>query len=76
MIYAVRKKNESSDKLMNRFKKQVQHSRILMEVRNGRYYKKKPNKQYTRDAAVMREQYRTERRRKMYYDYTFNGNKK
>lgn len=76
MIYAVRKKNESADKLMNRFKKQVQHSRIMMEVRQGRYFKKKVAKQYTRNSAVMREQHRSERRQKMFYDYHFDGNKK
>lgn len=69
MIYAVRKKGESADRLINRFKKQVTHSRLTQTVRKGRYRQKPINERQKKSAAVMREHYRAERQKKMYYDY-------
>lgn len=73
MVYAVRKKNESADKLINRFKKQVQHSRVLMKVRHGRYHKRQETEMHKKSAAVMREFHRAERKKRMYYDYQHAG---
>ena len=67
MIYAVRKENESVDKLINRFKKQVQGTRLLLQVRKGRYHQKKLNKKKIREAAVVREMHRDEKAKRMYY---------
>ena len=67
MIYAVRKENESVDKLINRFKKQVQGTRLLLQVRKGRYHQKKLTKKKIREAAVIREGHRTEKAKKMHY---------
>jgi len=67
MIYAVKKQNESNEKLINRFKKIVQRSRIIMDSKRGRYHANKPTKQFVRAAAVKREFYRTKRRRKQFY---------
>lgn len=67
MIYAVRKENESVDKLINRFKKQVQGTRLLLQVRKGRYHQKKLTKKKIREAAVVREGHRTEKAKRMYY---------
>lgn len=67
MIYAVRKANESVDKLINRFKKQVQGTRMVLALRKGRYHQKKLTKKKLRAAAVIREKYRDEKAKKMYY---------
>lgn len=67
MIYAVRKPNESVDKLINRFKKQVQSTRMVLQLRKGRYHQKKLTRTKEREGAVMREKHRTERAKKMYY---------
>lgn len=67
MIYAVRKENESVDKLINRFKKQVQGTRLLLQVRKGRYHQKKLTKKKLREAAVIRDGHRAEKAKKVYY---------
>lgn len=68
MTIKVRKKEkESNDKLYNRFNKKVQSSRILNEVKEKRYFTKKESKRHARQAAIMREYYRSERKRKQFY---------
>lgn len=58
---------ESFDRLISRFNKKVQGSRILLQVRNRRYFKKPPTKRVRRKAAVMREHYRAKRDKMQYY---------
>jgi len=67
MIYAIRKQNESTERLMGRFKKLVQRSRVIISTKKGRYHKAKPTKKYVREAAVMRSIHRKARERKQFY---------
>ena len=66
MIYAIKKQNESNERLMSRFKKVVQRSRI-METKKSRYHKSKPTKKFVRAAAVKRADYRKKRERAKFY---------
>ena len=66
MIYAIKKQSESNERLMSRFKKVVQRSRIK-EVRRNRFHKSKPTKRIVREAAVMRAKNRAKRERAKYY---------
>lgn len=66
MIYAVKKQNESNERLMSRFKKIIQRSRI-MELKRNRYFKKKLTKTQIREAAVKRSFYRKKRERAKFY---------
>ena len=50
MTQVTRRKNESFERLIKRFKKQVQQERILTEVRRRRYYEK-PSQVRKREAA-------------------------
>ncbi len=61
MIYAVKKTGESNERLISRFKKTVQRSRILMEAKKHQYHSRKPGVKRTRQAAVMRTFYRKKR---------------
>lgn len=61
MIYAVAKKNENNEKLMRRFKKQVQKSGLIKEVRNERYHKKPKTKVRVRAEAIKRSEYRAKK---------------
>ncbi len=66
MIYAIKKQSESNERLMSRFKKVVQRSRIMLTKRN-RYHKAKPTKKFLREAAVMRATNRKKRERAKFY---------
>ena len=66
MLYAIKKQNESNERLMSRFKKVVQRSRI-MEGKRKRYFKSKPTKKIQREAAVMRSFYRAKREKAKFY---------
>jgi len=66
MIYAIKKQSESNERLMSRFKKVVQRSRI-METKRNRYHKNKPTKQAVRASAVKRSEYRKKRERAKFY---------
>ncbi|HLG25940.1 MAG TPA: 30S ribosomal protein S21 [Candidatus Gracilibacteria bacterium] len=63
----VKNPKESVDRLISRFNKKVQASRVLLEVRTRRYFKKKPKKLKVRMAAIMRERYRSQREKMQYY---------
>jgi len=67
MIYATKKSNESNERLISRFKKLVQRSRIIMDTKKGRYHKSKPTKSYVRQAAVMREHHRKQKAKEKFY---------
>ncbi len=66
MLYAIKKDNESNERLMSRFKKVVQRSRIMNQKRN-RYFATKKTKKQIREAAVSRSSYRKKRERAKYY---------
>ncbi len=67
MLYAIKKQNESNERLISRFKKVVQRSRIIMDAKKGRYHKQKPSKKYVRESAVKREFYRKKRTKEQFY---------
>ena len=67
MIYAIKKQNESNERLISRFKKLTQRSRILMETKRGRFHANKPSKKFTREAAVKRSFFRDKRKKEQYY---------
>ena len=67
MIYTIRKQNESNERLMSRFKKLIQRSRVIIGTKRGRYHKSKPTKKYQRESAVMRSFHRKVREKKQFY---------
>jgi hypothetical protein len=66
MIYAIKKQNESNERLMSRFKKVVQRSRV-MDTKKNRYHKRAATKKYTRLAAIKRSEHRKNREKARYY---------
>lgn len=58
---------ESLDRLISRFNKKVQASRVILEVKNKRYHKKPLTKRLRRNAAVMREFYRDKKNKMQFY---------
>ncbi|MBU0577797.1 30S ribosomal protein S21 [Patescibacteria group bacterium] len=67
MIYAVKKQNESNERLISRFKKTVQRSRTLLNAKKHRFHEQPPRKRYIRQAAVMRAHHRKNRQKAQYY---------
>ena len=61
MLYNVRKKNETSDKLMRRFKRSVQKSGLVKKARAGVYFSQKKTKRRIRAEAIARTAYREKR---------------
>jgi ribosomal protein S21 len=66
-IYAVKHGDESNDRLFQRFKKQVQKTGLVRLLRERNVHKKKPNRRARRLRALVREGFRTERRKKQFY---------
>ncbi len=62
-----RNPKESLDRLISRFNKKVQSSRVILEVRNRRYWKKPATRRQVRQAAIMRTFYRNQREKMQYY---------
>jgi ribosomal protein S21 len=60
-ICAKRRENETVEKLISRFKKQTQGTRLVQLVRDQRYFKKQPTKRLIRVSALMRSQNRAKR---------------
>jgi ribosomal protein S21 len=66
-ITIYRNPKESLDRMISRFNKKVQTSRVILEVKNRRYWKRPPTKRQVRQAAVMRWHYRNLREKMQYY---------
>jgi hypothetical protein len=66
-IYAVKKGSESNERLMNRFKKQVQGARFMKAMREKMRFKKDPKKREVRLRALKRETHRKKNRTAKFY---------
>ena len=66
-VWAVAKKGENNEKLMKRFKQQVQSARIILVVRTSKYHKKKKTKRRVRQEAVMASKFRAIREKEKLY---------
>lgn len=67
MIYATKKKGESNERLMSRFKQVVQRSRVLFKAKQERFHAKPLKKRVVRTKAVKRSEYRAKRTRQQFY---------
>ncbi len=66
-IRVVRNPKESVDRLISRFHKKVQASRIILLLKERRYLKHDPSPRHQRKAAIMRNHYRTQREKAKFY---------
>ncbi len=66
-VYAIKKGEESNDRLQSRFKKQVQEARFVKVLRERRTRKKKLTQRLQRIRALKREQYRAENKKNQFY---------
>jgi len=66
-IYAVKRTEETNERLIKRFKKQFQNARLLKEVRERIYRGKVKTKRITRKKALKREMFRAKKIREQFY---------
>ena len=66
MIRLVKNPKESNEKLLSRFQKKVQGSRIILLAKERMYFKKPLKKGRQRSKAIMREHYRDAREKAKY----------
>lgn len=58
-----RKPNETIGSMMRRFSKLVQQGRILPQVKESKFYKKRKSERQNKNRAIMREELRALRKR-------------
>jgi len=66
-IYAIKKGDESGDRLQQRFKKQVQKSGLLKLLRGRNTFKKPLTRRLRRIRALKREEFRSQNRKTQFY---------
>lgn len=66
MIHLKKQPKESNEKLMQRFQKKVQGSRIVLLAKAKMYFKKPVKKGAIRKKAIMREHYRALREKQKF----------
>jgi hypothetical protein len=66
-VYAIKKGEESNDRLQSRFKKQVQEARFVKVLRERRTRKKRLTRRLQRIRALKREGYRSENKKTQFY---------
>lgn len=66
MIYLKKQPQESNEKLISRFQKKVQGSRIILKAKEKMYFKKPVKKGKIRMRAIMREYHRAQREKQKY----------
>jgi ribosomal protein S21 len=66
-VHAIKKGEESNDRLQSRFKKQVQEARFIKVLRERKVRKKKLTKRLQRIRALKREGFRAQNKKNQYY---------
>ena len=66
-VYALKKGDESNDRLQSRFKKQVQEARFVKLLRERRHRKKPLTKRLQRIRALKREGFRAVNKKNQFY---------
>ncbi len=66
-VYAIKRGEESVDRLQSRFKSQVQNARFVKLLRERKYFRKKPTKRLQRIRALKREGFRKENLKRQFY---------
>jgi len=66
-IYAIKGRDESNDRIQQRFKKQVQKSGLLKLLRDRGHYKKPLTRRLARMRALKRESYRAANKKTQFY---------
>lgn len=66
-IYAVKKPDETNDRLQQRFKKQVQKTGLQKLLRDRKAFKKPLTRRKQRQRALKREEYRAQNRKTQFY---------
>ncbi len=66
-IYAVKKGDETNEKLIQRFKKYVQKSRLVQRVRDARYHSPPRTRREQRLRALHRSQMRAMKKKTQFY---------
>jgi hypothetical protein len=66
-IYAVKNGSESNERLVNRWKQQIQESRITKKLRSTARFLKHPTKRLIRMTAVKRDEYRNKNSKQKFY---------
>jgi hypothetical protein len=66
-VYAIKRGDESNDRLQSRFKKQVQNARFIKVLRERKTHKRKLTRRQLRLRALKREEFRAQSRKTQYY---------
>lgn len=66
-VFAIRKGEESNERLQSRFKKQFQETRLLPVLRERKTSKRRVTKRMQRIKAMKREEFRALRKKNQYY---------
>jgi ribosomal protein S21 len=66
-VYAIRKGEESNERLQSRFKKQFQEARLIPVLRQRKTSKRRVTKRLQRIKALKREEFRAARKKNQYY---------
>ena len=66
-IHAHKRGDESNDRLLHRWKKQVQDTGLLKALRIRSHFVHKPNKRAVRIRALKREEFRASNKKKQFY---------
>lgn len=66
-VYAIKKGDESNERLQSRFKKQVQEARFVKVLRERRTHKRRNTRRLQRIRALKREGYRAANVKNQFY---------
>lgn len=66
-VFAIRKGDESNERLQSRFKKQFQETRLLPVLRERKTKKRRVTQRQQRIKALKREEFRALRKKNQYY---------
>jgi len=66
-VHVKRDPKESFERMLSRFKKLLQRSHKLQEAKDRKRFQKDPSARQIRSAAIMREYYREQKKKRQFY---------
>lgn len=68
-VWAVKREdgNETNERLIKRWKRQINGARVVNTIRNGRYQKKDDTKRLVRESAIKRSENQEKNKKAMFY---------
>lgn len=67
VVATIRREGETNERVIGRWKRKAQAAKTVEKVRGKLHFKKKPNSSRQKEQAIVREKFRSQKRKNQFY---------